>query len=116
MEVKKIDDIAEYLAVVGKGPRKYEPRRDFEYNALENFKKVIELIIKDIDKFDKETMYLLKNSLIVYHGLIKNVNIKTKETIKMQEEINDLYETLLENEEFKKYSLGENLTKSGRNK
>lgn len=116
MKVNEINDIAEYLAVVGKGPKKKEPRREFEYEAVENFKKVIEVIIRDIDKFDKETMYLLKNSLVVYHGLIKNVDIKTKEFVKKQQEVNELYELLLENEEFKKYSFSENLTKSGKSK
>ena len=112
MEIKKIDDIAEYLATVGKGPKKKETRNNFEYDAVKNFKKVIEVIAKDIDKFDKETMYLLKNSLVVYHGLIKNVNLKAKDIIETKEYINDIYEQLLENEAFKEYEFSENLTKS----
>lgn len=116
MEIKKIDDIAEYLATVGKGPKKKETRNNFEYDAVKNFKKVIEVIAKDIDKFDKETMYLLKNSLVVYHGLIKNVNLKAKDIIETKEYINDIYEQLLENEAFKEYEFSENLTKSSKSK
>lgn len=116
MELNKIDDIATYLAIVGKGPKKGETRRNFEYDAVRNFLKVIKIIIKDIEQFDKETMYLLKNSLIVYHGLIKSINIKSKEITEAKKEINEIYEELLEHAEFKKYSFSENLTKSERNK
>ena len=116
MKVNKIEDIAEYLAIVGKGPKKKETRRNFEYDAVINFLKVIKVIINDIDKFDKETMYLLKNSLVVYHGLIKDINIKSEEVVNAQKEINQIYEQLLEHEEFKKYSFSETLTASERNK
>ena len=72
MEIKKIDDIAEYLATVGKGPKKKETRNNFEYDAVKNFKKVIEVIAKDII----ETKEYINH---IYEQLLENEAFKEYE-------------------------------------
>jgi hypothetical protein len=56
--------------------RKKSSRKSDKLDALEYYKDLIKYLDKNIDTLDEEELHLVKNSLLVYDGLIKGISLK----------------------------------------
>lgn len=105
LRVEKVFDAHEVLIYISKGKPKDTPMFDFKSYCIEYMNKLIKVFLKDIDKIEKDDLFLLRNTILVYNAYVKNIEIKSKTyepmQIELEENFNKLMETSLAQEVMK---------------
>lgn len=96
LRVEKISDASEVLIYINKGKQKGTPMFDFKAECIEYMNKLVKVFLKQIDEFEKDDLYLLKNTILVYKAYVKDIEIKSKTYQPMQKELEENFNKLME--------------------